>query len=146
MGRKLQKGWRVYDRDGIWWITYPLDGDTKRESARTRDLVMAEVFLAERRREIEGAGPANDFDGQPKDYADDGTVRPLCGPNVDPAETNEAPVRLPEPLVSLAQSLLDRARRYEIKSTLRYAIRLAAAIKRHHRGLPALRPLPGERG
>lgn len=145
MGRKLQRGWRIYDRDGTWWLSYPLKGDTKRESTRTRDPVMAEVFLAQRRREIEGTGPTNAFDGQPKDYADDGTVRPLYGPSVDAPETSEAPVRLPEPLVSLAQSLLDRAHRYEFKSMLRYAIRLAAVIKRHQRGLPALPPLTGER-
>ena len=145
MGRRLQRGWRVYDRDGIWWITYPLDGDTKRESTRTRDPLMAEVFLAQRRREIEGAGLTDDFDGQPKDYGGDGTVRPVCGPNVDPAEASQVPIRLPEPLVSLALSLLERARRYEVNSTLRYAIHLAAVIKRHQRGLPALPPLPGER-
>src|ERR1035437_9523526 len=84
MGRRLQRGWRIYDRDGIFWATYPFKGDTKRESTRTRDPVMAEVFLAQRRREIEGAGLTDDFDGQPKDYGADGTVRAVWGPNVDP--------------------------------------------------------------
>ena len=124
MARILQRGWRVYDRGGVWWISYPLDGDTKRESTRERDRARADAYMERRRSEVEStsgpkaSGPSSDIEEG---------VAPCTGA-----------VRLPAEMVDVALSLLERANAYDVNTAVRLGIKLASAIRRHQVEVGAL--------